>query len=84
MELHSLGNTYVETSTANIWHAVAYLVEALRYKPEGRWFDSRFSINLMLPATLWALGSEYQEFSWGQRATARKADNLTAICDPTV
>jgi hypothetical protein len=22
--------------------AVAQLVEALRYKPEGRWFDSRF------------------------------------------
>jgi len=24
-------------------HAVAQLVEALRYKPEGRWFDSRWS-----------------------------------------
>jgi len=22
-------------------HAVAQLVQALRYKPEGRWFDSR-------------------------------------------
>ena len=24
-----------------MWHAVAQLVEALRYKPEGRGFDSR-------------------------------------------
>jgi len=24
------------------WHAVAQLVEALRYKPEGRGFDSRW------------------------------------------
>jgi hypothetical protein len=23
-----------------VGHAVAQLVEALRYKPEGRWFDS--------------------------------------------
>ena len=26
-----------------LWHAVAQLVEALRYKPEGRWFDFRWS-----------------------------------------
>ena len=26
----------------NWGHAVAQLVEALRYKPEGRWFDSRW------------------------------------------
>jgi hypothetical protein len=25
------------------WHAVTQLVEALRYKPEGCWFDSRWS-----------------------------------------
>jgi hypothetical protein len=25
-----------------LWHAVAQLVEALRYKPEGRGFDSRW------------------------------------------
>jgi hypothetical protein len=24
-----------------MWHAVAHLVEAVRYKPEGRDFDSR-------------------------------------------
>jgi len=38
-------------------HAVAQLVEALRYKPEGRGFDSRwcrwiFSLTF-LPAALW-------------------------------
>jgi hypothetical protein len=27
--------------TAQLGHAVAHLVEALRYKPEGRGFDSR-------------------------------------------
>jgi hypothetical protein len=38
-------------------HAVAQLVEALRYKPEGRGFDSpvvslEFFINIILSATL--------------------------------
>jgi hypothetical protein len=38
-------------------HAVAYLVEALCYKPEGRGFEPRwggfFSVDLILPAALW-------------------------------
>jgi hypothetical protein len=39
-------------------HAVAQLVEALRYKPEGRGFDSRwfhwnFFFDIILPAALW-------------------------------
>ena len=49
-------------------HAVAQLVEALRYKPEGRGFDSRwcriFFIGIILPAALWPWASnrnEYQE-----------------------
>jgi hypothetical protein len=29
-------------------HAVAQLVEALRYKSEGRGFDSRFAIGIFL------------------------------------
>ena len=42
-------------------HAVAHLVEALRYKSEGREFDSRkyywtFFIYIILPATLWPWG----------------------------
>ena len=42
-------------------HAVAQLVEALRYKPEGRGFDSRyrhliFFFDVILPAALWPSG----------------------------
>ena len=43
-------------------YAVAQLVEALRYKSEGSGFDSpkmllEFFIDIILPATLWPLGS---------------------------
>ena len=46
----------------SIWgHAVAQLVEALRYKPEGRGFDSpmvslKFFIDTILPVALWPWG----------------------------
>jgi hypothetical protein len=46
----------------SIWgHVVAHLVEALRYKPEGRGFDSRwchwnFSWHIIFQATLWPCG----------------------------
>jgi hypothetical protein len=62
-------------------------VQALCYKPEWRWYESRcgnqffFSINLILPALPWG---------WGllsllsNSRLASKADNLTAICEPTV
>jgi len=51
--------------------AVAQLIEALRYKPEGRGFDSRwchrnFSIDIILPAVLWSCNrNEYQEYFLG-------------------
>ena len=43
---------------ALVWgYAVAQLVKALRYKPEGRGFDSRWShkffSDLILPVALW-------------------------------
>jgi len=43
-------------------HLVAQLVEALRYKPEGRGFDSRFPMVSLeyfidiLPVALWPWG----------------------------
>jgi hypothetical protein len=51
-----------------------------------------FSIDLILPAALWALGSSTQPLTemstrnhpGAKGRLARGADNLTAICEPTV
>jgi hypothetical protein len=61
----------VSTGTrANTGYAVAQLVEALRYKPEGhainpRW-SLRFFIGFILPAPLWPLPEiSTRNLSWG-------------------
>jgi hypothetical protein len=49
-----------------------------------------FSIDLIFSAALWPGGrscsnrNEYQQLSLGKGGPARKANNLTAICEPTV
>ena len=37
-------------------HAVAQLIEALRYKPEGRGVDSRLCHDLIIPDAVWPCG----------------------------
>jgi hypothetical protein len=77
-------------------HAVAWLVEALCYKPEGRGIESYevdFSVDIIFhphcdPGVDSASNrNEYQESSWGGGVKGRpacRADNLTAICEPIV
>jgi hypothetical protein len=40
----------------DVGHAVAQLVEALRYQPKGCWLDWDFVINVILPAAIWLWG----------------------------
>jgi hypothetical protein len=76
-------------------HAVAKLVEALCYKPEGSGFESRcggfFSYLPNISSRTMALGSTQPLIEMSPRnlpgakgRPARKADNLTAICEPIV
>jgi hypothetical protein len=57
------------------WHSVVQLVEALRYKPEGGWFDSlwcRWNFSLMDPDPGIDSASnrkEYKEYFRGVKAT---------------
>jgi hypothetical protein len=58
----------------------------------GRWRVRllEFPIDLILSVALWPWGdsasnrNEYQESSWGKERLACKADNLNAICEPTL
>ena len=65
--------------TTSMAYAVAQLVEALRYKSEGRGFDSRvsleFFIDIILLAALWPWRSTHpltemstRNISWGVKA----------------
>jgi hypothetical protein len=71
------------------------LVETLRYKTEGRRFDSRrghwnfqytysFQPHYGPGVDSASKRNEDQEYSWGKKRPVRKADNHTAIFDPTV
>jgi hypothetical protein len=72
------------------------LVEALRYKPEGRELKSlnvfqltySFQPHYGPEVDSASNGNEYQEYSWnilgGKGRPARKADNLTVISETIV
>jgi hypothetical protein len=85
--------TFTISSVAG--HAVTYLVEALRYKPEVRGIESRwggFFFNLPNPSSrTMALRStkpltemSTRNLPWGKGRPAHMADHLTAICEPIV
>ena len=68
-------------------YAVAQLVETLRYKPEGRGFDSNGDIIINSFCRTIALGltepltkMRTRNISWGLRRRVRRADNLTTMC----
>ena len=82
---------YKRTADCNIsGHAVAKLVEALRYQPDGRGFDSRWCHwNFSLTQSFWlhygpgvdsaSNRNKYQEYFLRQRWPVRRADNLTTF-----
>jgi len=79
-------------STFVVWgHAVAQLVEAPCYKPEGCGFDSVVSLDFFHwhnpSGRTMALGSTQpltemstRNASWGWRQPLRRAENLTTLC----
>jgi hypothetical protein len=88
-----ISRNLIEESCKKVWgYAVAQLVEALSYKPEGRGFYSRWSQGIFQwlnpSGRIVALGSTQplaemstRNPSWGQRRPVRTADNLaTFMC----
>jgi hypothetical protein len=72
-------------------HAVAQMVEALCYKPEGRGFESRFFNLPNPPSHTMALGftqllteMSTRRYFCCKARSERKADNLTVIYEPIV
>jgi hypothetical protein len=69
-------------------HAVAQLVKALRYKPEGCGFDSQWCYcripsgrNMALESTQPLTGKSTRNISWGERGPVRRAENLAnSVC----
>jgi hypothetical protein len=61
-------------------YGVAQLVGALRYKLEGRGFDSRWAGSTMaLGLTQPLTEMSTMNNSWGVKAAVRRADNLTTF-----
>jgi hypothetical protein len=72
-------------------HRGSVVVKALFHKPEGRGFQICFQYNAILPALLGpGVFSEISSrsikimFLWSRARPVHRADNLTAICEPTV
>jgi hypothetical protein len=69
-------------------HEVALLVEALCYKVEGCEFESRLDHSFSRTMGLWSTQPltemSTRNLPGGKRRPTRKADNLTAICEPIV
>jgi hypothetical protein len=66
-------------------HAVALLFQALCYKPEGIFeLANLFSRTMALGSTQPLAEMSTRNLPGSKGRPARKADNLTAICEPTV
>jgi hypothetical protein len=68
-------------------HVRTHVWRALYYKPEGRGFDSRFnpsSHTVALGSSQPLTEMNIRNLSGGKGRPARKADNLTAMCESIV
>jgi hypothetical protein len=80
------------THTIYVQYTFSYLGQAGMSRVLFLMESLYISIDLILPAALWSFGStqplknEYRGSTWGFKGgrPARKADNLTAICEPIV